>query len=203
MPQGETLTFTSAADFRRWLEENHAATDHIWIRFLKKRPGVEALTYLQALDEALCFGWIDGQLKPLDEVAWLQRWGRRRAKSKWSQRNVKFAERLLAAGRIAPAGLREIEAAKADGRWQEAYPSPRDAEAPEDFLRALKKNKKAHAFFQTLTRTNRYSIVYRLHHAKKPETRERWMKTILAMLEEGKTFHPQASSSGRRKSAEN
>jgi uncharacterized protein YdeI (YjbR/CyaY-like superfamily) len=196
MPVGETITFASAEEFRRWLMVNHANTDHIWIRFLKKRPGIEALTYLQALDEALCYGWIDGQVKPLDDVAWLQRWGQRRAKSKWSQRNVKFAERLLGAGRIMPAGLREIELAKADGRWQAAYPSPRNAKPPEDFLRALKKNKKAHAFFQTLNRTNHYSIVYRLHHAKKPETRARWVKTILTMLEEGKTFHPQRKKQG-------
>jgi uncharacterized protein YdeI (YjbR/CyaY-like superfamily) len=187
----QTLHFESPADLRLWLEKNHAASSGFWLRLLKKKPGAKSLTYAEALDQALCYGWIDGQKKPLDELSWLQKFTPRRPKSAWSKLNTEHVERLSRAGAMRPAGLAAVAAAKADGRWQAAYASPRNATPPEDFLKELEKNEKAKAVFQTLSRANIYYIVYRLHAAKKPETRARRMTMILATLSEGKTFHPQ------------
>lgn len=186
----QILHFKSSADFRRWLEKNHAGSDGIRLRFFKKGSKVKSLTYAEALDQALCHGWIDGQAKPLDAQSWLQKYTPRRPKSGWSKRNTEHAERLIKAGAMMSAGLKAIEAAKADGRWKAAYDSPRNAQPPEDFLKELGKNKKAMAFFKTLNRANIYSIVYRLQTAKKPETRQRRMEMILAMMAQGKKFHP-------------
>jgi uncharacterized protein YdeI (YjbR/CyaY-like superfamily) len=185
----DTHSFKSAASFRRWLTKNHRGCEGIWLRFFKKASGEKTITYAEALDEALCHGWIDGQVKPCDAQSWLQKFVPRRPKSGWSKRNTQHAERLEKAGKMKPAGVQAMEAAKADGRWAAAYDSPRNATPPEDFLRALKKSAKAKAFFETLNRANVYAIVYRLQTAKKPETRERRMKMILGMLEEGKKFH--------------
>ncbi|HVU31808.1 MAG TPA: YdeI/OmpD-associated family protein [Opitutaceae bacterium] len=185
----KTLSFKSSAEFRRWLEQNHATVDGIWLRIFKKASGKESITYAEALDECLCFGWIDGQKQPHDEFSWRQRLTPRRARSAWSTTNTQHIERLGKAGRMTPAGLAAVEAAKADGRWQAAYASPRHAAPPEDFLKALAKDKKANAFFDTLNKANVYSIVYRLQTAKKPETRDRRMKLILAMLSRGEKFH--------------
>ena len=182
--------FKSSADFRRWLEKNHARSDGIWLRIFKKASNGKSLTYAEALDQALCYGWIDGQKKPFDEQSWLQKFTRRRPKSGWSKINTQHVARLTMAGAMTPAGLEAVEAAKADGRWKAAYASQRNAGPPEDFLRELDKNKKAKAFFETLNKTNVFSIVYRLDTAKKPETRERRMKMILAMMAQGKKFHP-------------
>jgi uncharacterized protein YdeI (YjbR/CyaY-like superfamily) len=182
--------FKSAADFRRWLQKNHARSEGIWLRIFKKAANEKSLTYAQALDQALCYGWIDGQKKPFDGDSWLQRFTRRRPTSRWSKANTQHAVRLIKAGEMVPAGLEAVEAAKADGRWKAAYASQRDARPPDDFLKELDKNKKAKAFFATLNKANVYSIVYRLHTAKKPETRERRMKMILAMMAQGKKFHP-------------
>ena len=186
----ETLHFKTSAEFRRWLEKNHAGPDGFWMRFFKKAAPVKSVTYAEGLDQALCFGWIDGQVKPFDEHSWLQRFTPRRARSKWSKRNTDHVERLTKAGLMAPAGLKAVEAAKADGRWAAAYASPRNAVAPADFLKALAENQRAQAFFATLNRANIYAIYYRLETAKKPETREKRMRLILAMLDEGKAFHP-------------
>jgi len=186
----QILHFEASPDLRRWLEKNHAATDGIWLRFFKKASGEKSVTYAEALDEALCFGWIDGQLKPRDKISWLQKFTPRRPKSLWSERNTQHVERLTKAGAMAAAGLRAAEAAKADGRWQAAYSSPGKALPPDDFLKELAKNKKAKAFFESLNKANVYSIVYRLQTARKPETRAKRMKIILAMMSQGKKFHP-------------
>jgi len=183
-------TFKSSADFRQWLAQNHAASSGIWLRFFKKASGEESLTYAQALDQALCYGWIDGQKKPFDQQSWLQRFTPRRPKSAWSKINTEHVARLTKDGVMMAAGLKAVAAAKADGRWQAAYASQRNAGPPEDFLKELSKNKKAMAFFETLNKANVYAIVYRLATAKKPETRAKRMKTILAMMAQGKKFHP-------------
>jgi uncharacterized protein YdeI (YjbR/CyaY-like superfamily) len=182
--------FKSSTDFRQWLAKNHALSDGIWLRIFKKGANEKSLTYAQALDQALCYGWIDGQKKPFDEQSWLQRFTRRRPTSGWSKANTLHVARLIKAGAMTPPGLEAVAAAKADGRWQAAYASQRDARPPDDFLQALDKSKKAKAFFATLNKANVYAIVYRLHTAKKPETRARRMKMILAMMAQGKKFHP-------------
>ncbi len=154
-----------------------------------KSSRVKFLTRAEALDQALCFGWIDGQAKPFDEKSWIQRFTPRRSRSGWSKINTQHVERLTKAGLMAPPGMEAVKAAKADGRWKAAYSSPKDASPSKDFLKELGKNKKAKEFFETLNRANVYSIVYRLQTAKKPETREKRMKTILAMMAQGKAFH--------------
>jgi uncharacterized protein YdeI (YjbR/CyaY-like superfamily) len=186
----ETIRFKSAAGFRRWLEKNHAESDGVWLHFFKKNSGEKSLTYAEALDQALCYGWIDSQAKPFDELSWLQKYTPRRSKSGWSKNNTQHAERLMKTGAMTPAGMKAVEAAQADGRWESAYASPRNASLPEDFLKELGKNKKAKAFFETLNKANIYSIAYRLQTAKKPETREKRMKMILAMMDQRKAFHP-------------
>ncbi len=186
----KTITFKSALEFRSWLEKNHARSDGIWLRFFKKNSGRASVTHAESLDQALCYGWIDGQLKPCDERSWVQKFTPRRARSGWSKVNIGHVERLIKTGQMARPGLEEVGAAKADGRWRAAYDSPRNAAPPEDFLQALRKNKKSKAFFESLNRANVYAIVYRLQTAKKPETREKRMKRILNMMRRGEKFHP-------------
>ncbi len=184
------LAFKTPADFRRWLEKNCDQSDGVWLRIFKKGSGETSITHAEALEQALCYGWIDGQKKPYNEGSFIQKFTPRRARSAWSKINTEHVERLIKAGQMTPAGLSAVQAAKADGRWQRAYDSPRNAAPPEDFLRALAKNKKAETFFATLNRANVYAIVYRLQTANKPETRERRLKMILAMLDRGERFHP-------------
>ena len=186
----QTLHFKTSADFRSWLEKHHAESDGIWLRISKKGAQETSLTYAEALDQALCYGWIDGQKKPFDKDSWLQKFTPRRPKSGWSKINTQHAVRLIQTEAMTPAGIEAVEAAKADGRWEAAYASSRSAVPPEDFLQELRKNEKAEAFFKTLDKANVYAIVYRLQTAKKPETRAKRMKTILAMMEQGKAFHP-------------
>jgi uncharacterized protein YdeI (YjbR/CyaY-like superfamily) len=186
----QILHFKSSAEFRRWLEKNHAGSDGLWLRIFKKDSSEKSLTYAEALDQALCYGWIDGQKKSFDELSWLQKFTPRRSKSGWSKMNTQHVERLTKAGEMTSAGVEAVEAAKADGRWKAAYASPRNASPPEDFLKELRKNRKAKAFFGTMNKANVYSIVYRLQTAKRPETRKKRMKLILAMMDQGKTFHP-------------
>jgi uncharacterized protein YdeI (YjbR/CyaY-like superfamily) len=186
------LTCRSRAEWAKWLATHHAKADGIWLRFFKKSSDVVAVSRPDALDEALCYGWIDGQAKKLDDTSWLQKFTPRRKKSIWSKINVGHATRLIDAGRMKPAGLREVERAREDGRWAAAYDSPSSSEMPGDFLAALSRNKRATAFFQTLNKANRYAITWRLQTAKKPETRERRMKAIVAMLAKGQAFHPQS-----------
>jgi uncharacterized protein YdeI (YjbR/CyaY-like superfamily) len=185
----QTLAFKSARAFRSWLVGHHDRRDGILLRIYKKDSGVATVSYAEALDQALCFGWIDGQKLPCDAQSWLQKFTPRRPGSGWSKRNTEHAERLIDSGEMTPAGLAEVKAAQADGRWKAAYDAFGSSEAPADFLAELKRNKKAHAFFQTLSRTNLYSIVYRLQTAKKAETREKRKQAIIAMLARGEKFH--------------
>jgi uncharacterized protein YdeI (YjbR/CyaY-like superfamily) len=185
----EVLFFRSAAEFRKWLVANHRQADGIWLRISKKNSAEPSVSYAEALDEALCFGWIDGQKLPRDGSSWLQGFSRRRSKSGWSKINTKHAERLAATKRMQPAGQAEIDAAKKDGRWTAAYDSPSSATFPEDFLAALSRDKRAKAFFESLNKSNLYAIAYRLQTAKKPETREKRLAMILGMLAAGKAFH--------------
>jgi uncharacterized protein YdeI (YjbR/CyaY-like superfamily) len=183
------ISFASSRDFRTWLAKAHGRSDGIWLRIYKKDSDPATLTYAEALDQALCFGWIDGQKKPYDKQSWLQRFTPRRPKSGWSKNNTQHAKRLIKSGEMTPAGLKEVNAAKADGRWKAAYDSFGNAAVPEDFLKELARNKKANAFFETLNKTNLYSIAYRLQTAKKPETREKRMEAIIEKLARGEKFH--------------
>lgn len=185
----KTFVFASSHDFRAWLAENHGRSDGMYLRIYKKDSGIPTVTYAEALDQALCFGWIDGQKQPCDEQSWLQKFTPRRPKSRWSKRNTEHAERLIKSGEMTPAGLREVEAAKADGRWNAAYDSFAAATVPDDFLKELARNKKAKALFETLNNTNVYSIAYRLQTAKKPETRAKRIHAIIEMLNRGEKFH--------------
>lgn len=188
-PEPEVLAFESSRHFEKWLAKSHAQSQGIWLRFFKKDSGRKTVTYAEALDVALCYGWIDGQVKKLDESSYLQRFTPRRPKSLWSKRNREHVRRLTDAGRMQPAGLKQVEEAKRDGRWESAYDSPSNMAVPEDFLRELAKDAKAEAFFRTLNKTNTYAIAWRLQTAVKPETRQKRMTAILAMLAEGKKFH--------------
>jgi uncharacterized protein YdeI (YjbR/CyaY-like superfamily) len=181
--------FRSSAAFRRWLAANHGRTEGIWLRIFKKASGRPSISYPEALDAALCFGWIDGLKHSHDELSWLQKFTPRRARSGWSKINTQHAERLIRAGRMQPPGRAQVEAAKNDGRWTAAYDSSNHATFPDHFLMALGKNKKAKAFFDSLSQANRYAIAYRLQTAKRPETRQRRIETILEMLRRGESFH--------------
>jgi len=183
------LAFASKEAFEAWMEANHAAGDGIWLKFAKKGTGVPTVVYAEALEVALCFGWIDGQVKKLDETYYLQRFTPRRARSRWSKINVTKATALIERGAMRPAGLAEVERAKADGRWEEAYASPSAIEVPPDLQAELDRNPAAAAFFATLSSQNRYAILYRLHDAKKPETRARRLAQFMAMLERGEAIH--------------
>jgi len=183
------ISFASLEEWESWLENNHSTSSGIWLRIYKKDSGKTTIFYPGALDGALCYGWIDGQKRPFDKNSWLQRFSPRRPKSLWSRINIGHVERLTKLGKIKLAGLAAIEAAKKDGRWHAAYDSPGKATVPKDFLDALSKNKKAKAFFDTLNKTNLYSIAWRLQTARKHETRERRMKAILQMLADEKKFH--------------
>jgi uncharacterized protein YdeI (YjbR/CyaY-like superfamily) len=186
---GEIIAFASAQELEKWFAESHMKSDGIWVRFFKKNSDIPSVSYDEALDAALCFGWIDGQLKKYDQVSWLRKFTPRRPKSVWSKRNRGHAERLIKAGKMHKAGLQEVEAARKDGRWKAAYDSARKMVVPDDFLAELGKNPKAKAFFETLNRANVYAIVWRLQTAQKAETRQKRLKTILAMLTEGRKYH--------------
>lgn len=181
------LSFAEVVEFRVWLSENHAGHGGLWLRYFKKASGQPTILHAEAVDEALCWGWIDGQARPHDEVSWLVKFTPRGPRSTWSQVNVARVERLMAEGRLQPAGL--VEAAKADGRWQQAYASSSTFEMPEDFLAALAKRPKARAFFESLNKANRYAIYHRLHTAKRPETRAKRLQDFLAMLQRGEKLH--------------
>jgi len=183
------LPFASLTTFREWLEEHHAASKGIWLKIAKKGSGVPTVTYAEALDEALCYGWIDGQKGALDEVFFLQRFTPRGPRSKWSKINVDKADALATAGRMRAAGRAEVEKAKADGRWEAAYDPQSKATVPEDLQKALDENPKAAKFFATLSGANRYAVLYRIHEAKKPETRAKRIEKFVGMLERGETVH--------------
>jgi uncharacterized protein YdeI (YjbR/CyaY-like superfamily) len=186
----QTIPFASATEWESWLEANHAMSAGVWIKMAKKDSGIESVRYPEVLDSALCFGWIDGRREALDEEYFLQRYTPRRSRSRWSRINREKAQLLIEAGRMRPAGLAEVERAKADGRWAAAYAGQRSIGVPDDLQRELDARPGAKAFFAELTGQNRYAILYRLQDAKKPETRARRLAQFVAMLEAGETLHP-------------
>lgn len=183
------ISFQTQKKWRSWLLKNHSTAVGIWLRLYKKDSGIKSINHDEALDEAFCYGWIDGQAKSYDEESYLQKFTPRRKRSIWSKRNTEKVEELIKAGKMHSSGLKEIEAAKADGRWEKAYDSPKNMKIPDDFLKELSKKPEALAFFNTLNKTNKFSIGWRLQTAKKPETREKRIKTIIEMMEQGKKFH--------------
>ena len=182
-------SFRSSQELRAWLAKEHARATNLFLRIYKKDSGVVSVTYAEALDQALCFGWIDGQKLPLDGISWVQKFTPRRSKSGWSKRNITHVNRLIQAGQMTPAGLKQVEAAKADGRWAAAYDSPANATVPPEFMQELARNTKAKQFFSTLNRANLYAIAYRLQTAKRSETKIKRMKLIIEMLARGEKFH--------------
>ncbi len=184
------IPFVSQRDWEKWLGTNHATSDGLWLKIAKKGSGLETVSYAEALETALCYGWIDGQKGAFDDKFWLQRFTRRGRRSKWSRVNREKATELLAQGRLRPTGLAEVERAQADGRWEAAYESQSRATVPDDLRRELDRSPAAKAFFATLDSGNRYAILYRLQDAKKPETRARRLEQFVAMLSEGRKLHP-------------
>lgn len=185
----EPKSFATLAELDAWLKKNHAKESELWVRMFKKGSGTPSVDWGDCVIAGLTWGWIDGQRKTFDEVSFIQRITPRRAKSTWSKKNREHAERLIAEGRMQPAGLAHVEAARADGRWDAAYAGSAEMEIPEDFLKELKKNHAAAAFFATLNRQNLFAIYHRLHNAKRPETRAKRVMAIIAQLAEGKAFH--------------
>ena len=184
-----TRAFKDSKAWESWLAKNHKTADGIWMRLAKKASGIKSITYPEALEVALCYGWIDGLKRPESPTTWLQRFTPRRKRSIWSEINRNKALGLIACGRMQPAGLEEIERAKRDGRWDAAYASPKSATMPPDFEKELNRRPKAKAFFKTLSKTNSYAIMWRIQTAKKPETRARRIATYIEMLEKGDTIH--------------
>lgn len=191
-PEQPTLIVADAAAFNMWLTKNHGTSDGVWLVLAKKgTTDPTSLTYAQALDEALCHGWIDGQKQTRDAATFVQRFTPRRRASPWSKRNVGLVEQLIASGRMRPAGVAEIDRAKADGRWDAAYSGQASSTVPDDLAAALKANGAAARMFDVLTGTNRYAVLYRIETAKRPETRARRVEELVAMLARGETIHPQ------------
>jgi uncharacterized protein YdeI (YjbR/CyaY-like superfamily) len=187
----ETRPFATVAEWEAWLRRHHETTPAgVWIKFARKGSGIPTVTYLEALRAALRFGWIDGQARSLDATHYLQRFTPRRARSIWSKRNREFAIALIDAGEMEPAGLREVERAKADGRWDAAYDAPTTATVPDDLRAALDANPAAAAFFAALDAQNRYAILHRVQTARRPETRARRIAKFVAMLAAGEKIHP-------------
>lgn len=184
------LPFGSRASWESWLAENHETSKGLWLKIAKKGSGVETVSYAEALDAALCYGWIDGQKGRFDEDYWLQRFTPRKPRSKWSKVNREKATKLTESGEMKPSGLREVERAMADGRWDAAYEPQSKATVPEDLQRALEKNEAARELFFTLDSANKYAILYSIQDAKKPETRARRIEKHVTMLAEGKKVHP-------------
>ncbi len=182
--------FASAGAFATWLDGNHTSAPGIWLKIARKGSARPSVSYAEALEAALCFGWIDAQKRPGDDAFWLQRFTPRKPRSVWSRINREKAEALIAAGHMRPAGLREVERARADGRWEAAYESQSRATVPPDLQAALEGSPRAAAAFAGLNALNRYAILYRLQSAKKPETRERRLRSFVAMLERGEKIHP-------------
>ncbi len=183
------MAFKTAKEWRTWLSENSLVSIGVWMKISKKDSKEKTITYAEALEESLCYGWIDGQKKSLDEQAWLQKFCPRGPKSIWSKVNIAHVENLTKAGKMEPEGLKAVASAKADGRWEAAYDSPSKMNVPDDFINELSKNKKALEFYKTLNRANLFSIVFRLQTAKKPETRQKRVEVIVDMLSKGEKFH--------------
>ena len=185
-----TLPFATKNKWAEWLARQHHKSVGIWLKLAKKDSGIASVTYDEALEAALCYGWIDGQKKGFDDKYWLQKFTPRGPKSIWSKINTVKAEKLIASGEMKPAGLKAIELAKQDGRWEAAYESQKNISVPEDFESELNQNKKAKAFFATLNSVNRYAILFRIQTAKKAEARVRRIQQFVEMLERGEKLYP-------------
>ena len=175
--------------FRSWLAKNHPESNGVWLKIAKKGKGVTSVNYAEALDVAICYGWIDGQKQKFDDQFFLQKFTPRRPRSLWSKINREKVENLIAAGKMKPAGMAEVDAAKSDGRWDAAYDSPGNMTVPEELQAALDANPTANAFFETLNKTNRYSFCFRVQTARNPEIRKTRIEKLIAMLENGEKFH--------------
>jgi|SRR5205085_7146255 len=191
MAAQQDLPIVELADqdqWRDWLEANQASTPGAWLKIAKKSSSTKTVSYAEAVEEALCYGWIDGQARGYDEHFYVQRFTPRRRRSKWSQINTEKAARLIAEGRMKPSGQAQVDAAKADGRWDAAYPAQSAAAVPEDFEKELDRNPKAKAFFETLTGSARYAFLYRLHNVKSAGARAKRITSYVELLSEGRTL---------------
>lgn len=186
----DARVFATRSAWAKWLDGHHATSQGIWVRLAKKGSKLAAIAHAEALEEALCYGWIDAQKRPESEHAWLQRFTPRKPKSIWSKINREKALALIAAGRMQPAGLAQVERAKKDGRWEQAYDSPANAAVPDDLQSALDANPQAKAFLATLDRANRYAVLWRIQSAKRAETRARRIEQFVAMLARREKLHP-------------
>jgi uncharacterized protein YdeI (YjbR/CyaY-like superfamily) len=189
-PELPIIPITSREVWETWLEKQHTTSDGLWLKIAKKGSGIETISYVEALEVALCYGWIDGQKASFDEDYWLQKFTPRRPRSKWSKINRQKATELIERGKMKPAGLREVERARADGRWDAAYDAQSTATVPDDLRRELEKNHRAREFFSKLDSRNRYAILYQIQDAKRPETRARRIAKYVAMLTEQKKLYP-------------
>ena len=185
----EIIPYKDANTWRQWLDKNHEVIDGVWVRLYKKASGTPSVSYAEALDEALCYGWIDGQKKSYDEESFLQKFTPRRAKSIWSKRNIEHIQRLTKQGLMMPAGILEVERAKEDGRWAAAYDTPSEMIISDEFLAELKEHPVAEKFFATLNKANTYAIAWRLQTAKTEETRMRRQDKIIALLDAEQKLH--------------
>jgi uncharacterized protein YdeI (YjbR/CyaY-like superfamily) len=183
------IAFKDTATWRRWLDKNHNKEDGVWLRIYKKGTNIPTVTYAEALDDALCYGWIDGQKKGYDEESFLQKFTPRRARSMWSKRNIEHVARLTQSKLMMPPGLAEVEKAQQDGRWAAAYDKPSEMVIPDDFLAELKKHPVAEKFFATLNKSNTYAIAWRLQTASTEETRKRRQDKIIALLNSEQKLH--------------
>jgi uncharacterized protein YdeI (YjbR/CyaY-like superfamily) len=186
----QIVLFASQGAWEQWLDTYHERSEGIWVKIAKKDSETPTVSYSEALEVALCYGWIDGQKKSYDQDMWLQKFTPRRPKSVWSKVNVDKVMQLIASGRMKPRGMKEVNAAKEDGRWDAAYESQRDFTIPDDFQTELEKNEQAKLFFETLNRQNRYAICYRIQTAKKPETRKARINKFVEMLANHQKLYP-------------
>lgn len=184
------ILFESQGAWTKWLEKHHGTSSGVWLRLAKKKSDTQSVTYSEAVEIALCYGWIDGHKKPESESAWLQKFTPRGKRSIWSKINREKALALVKSGQMKAAGLEEVERAKKDGRWEAAYDSPSNATVPQDFQIALDKSPQAKTFFAILEKRNSYAILFRIQNARKPETRARKIREFIAMLERGEKLHP-------------
>ncbi|MDQ3659902.1 MAG: YdeI/OmpD-associated family protein [Actinomycetota bacterium] len=184
------VTFSSRKKWEVWVSQQNMSSKGLWMKLAKKGSGIASVTYAEAVEVALCYGWIDGQARGLDDDYYLQRFAPRRARSKWSKINRSRAEGLIESGAMKPTGLSEVERARADGRWDAAYDAPSTATVPDDLRRELENNDKARGFFESLNATNRYAILHRIQDAKRPETRARRIEKFVAMLEREEKIYP-------------
>jgi len=184
------MPFASDKLWEKWLKANHASSRGVWLKIAKSASGVDTVTYAQALETALCYGWIDGQKDAFDARSWLQRFTPRKPGGRWSKINRQKAERLIDEGRMKPAGMKLIEEARASGAWDTAYDSQRAAAVPDDLVRGLNAKPAAREFFESLDSANRYAILYRIHEARSAETRARRIEKFIGMLQARKKVHP-------------